>query len=284
MNDIQKTEFEILKHTVAICDDLGLKYFLVCGSALGAVKYKGFIPWDDDIDIALYRDDYEIFCKEAQRRLPDYLFLQNSNSDKYFPAFYSKIRDSRTTYIEKSVKGIDMHHGVYIDVFPLDGYVNKKSSESSFERKKQLYLRLLSTSYDIKFERGIKGKVLDFLLNLTNIKMFYRVINKSFNKFLSSYKIDNSQLVCNHGNWQGRLEYAPKEQYGEGVMATFEGLSVRIPEKYDEYLTQKYGDWRADLPEDQRVGHHYYTVCDVDRPYTDYVKVSSFGKVSIVNI
>ena len=79
-------------------------------------------------------------------------------------------------------------------------------------------------------------------------------------------------MICNHGNWQKSLEYAPKEHYGQGTTAEFEGMTVRIPEQYDEYLTRKYGDWRAELPPEQRVGHHYYTLMDLDTPYTQVMK------------
>jgi lipopolysaccharide cholinephosphotransferase len=72
MNKLQSLEFDMLKEFVRICDDLGLKYYLVCGSALGAAKYGGFIPWDDDVDEALPRPDYEIFCEKAQSMLPDH--------------------------------------------------------------------------------------------------------------------------------------------------------------------------------------------------------------------
>jgi phosphorylcholine metabolism protein LicD len=98
-------------------------------------------------------------------------------------------------------------------------------------------------------------------------------------KLLSAWHIEDSKFWCNHGNWQGRLEYAPREQYGDGVMMKFEGLEVRVPELYDQYLTQKYGDWRADLPPEEQVGHHYYEILDLERPYTDYIKsVSRDGR------
>ena len=69
MNELQKIEFDLLKIFVEICQKLNLNYYLVCGTALGAVKYNGFIPWDDDIDVALCREDYEIFCQKAQQLL-----------------------------------------------------------------------------------------------------------------------------------------------------------------------------------------------------------------------
>ena len=101
-------------------------------------------------------------------------------------------------------------------------------------------------------------------------KFFSRHVEKMV-KRLSEYSVYDSQIWCNHGNWQGTLEYAPKEQYGNGALASFEGLAVVIPEKYDEYLTQKYGQWRNDLPDDQKEGHHYHTVCDCNKPYSEYV-------------
>ena len=91
MNKLQEIEFEMLKEFVRICDELNLTYYLVCGSALGAVKYKGFIPWDDDLDVALPRPDYEIFCQKAQSMLPSHLFLQNYKTDANYPLFMSKI-------------------------------------------------------------------------------------------------------------------------------------------------------------------------------------------------
>ena len=94
MTPIQKKVLQILQSFMQICDQLQLKYFLVCGSALGAVKYGGFVPWDDDVDVALFRNDYERFCKEAPALLPEQLFLQNFQSDPAFPAIYGKLRNS----------------------------------------------------------------------------------------------------------------------------------------------------------------------------------------------
>ena len=91
MTELQSVEFSLLKSFVNICDELGLTYYLVCGSALGAVKYSGFIPWDDDIDVALPRNDYELFCEKAPALLPAGYFLQNHKTDKNYPRIYSKI-------------------------------------------------------------------------------------------------------------------------------------------------------------------------------------------------
>ena len=137
MNELQKVEYSLLRNFISVCDRLGLAYYLVCGTALGAVKYGGFIPWDDDVDVALTRADYNIFCEKAQQLLPDYIFLQNYKTDSAFPSLYTKLRDSRTTFIEESAKSLPINHGVYIDVFPLDGYPENKKAITRFEKKKK---------------------------------------------------------------------------------------------------------------------------------------------------
>ena len=135
MTELQQIEKNILACALEIVDRLHLTYFLVCGSALGAVKYNGFIPWDDDIDIAMPRKDYTAFCEKAGELLPPHLFLQNCHTEKNFPYIFSKIRDSRTTYIEKGMAGLDINHGVYIDVFPLDGYPVELKEQRWLENK-----------------------------------------------------------------------------------------------------------------------------------------------------
>lgn len=276
MNDLQKTEFEILKHAIRVCNELNLTYYLVCGSALGAVKYQGFIPWDDDVDIALPRSDYEIFCKQAQQLLPEYLFLQNWKTEKRFPAIFSKIRDSRTTYVEKSMAHLPIHHGVYIDVFPIDGYPNTPEKQKCIERVKKVFTLLTRGCFVL--ERSWKEKLFFIAERMLFLHKYPAVYARAFERIIAAYPTEQSAVWCNHGNWQGKLEYAPAWHYGEGQWANFEGLQVRIPQNYDEYLTQKYGNWRDDLPPEQKKGHHYYTVCDCNRPYTQYVKLLSGGK------
>ena len=139
MTNLQKIEFGILKEFIRICEILNLKYYIVCGSALGAVKYGGFIPWDDDIDVALPREDYEVFLCEAPKYLPEHLFLQTYKTDPKIPVIYAKLRNSNTTYIENSCKSIDMNHGIYIDIFPLDGYPVALKEQKKLERAKLFY-------------------------------------------------------------------------------------------------------------------------------------------------
>ena len=279
MNSLQQTEFNILKEFVRICDELELTYFLVCGSALGAAKYKGFIPWDDDIDVGMPREDYDIFCAKAQKMLPEHLFLQNYQTDKYYPLIFSKIRNCNTTFIEKSYATSNINHGIYIDVFPLDGYPENERLKAKIEREKKRYLLTRLCCLDVP--RSWKTALLVTAQRLFGIHKNPRKFVERFEKQIKQYPTSESTVWCNHGNWQGELEYAPKEQYGEGIFVDFEGLRVRIPEKYDEYLIQKYGDWREDPPESEKEGHHYHFICDTRRSYKDYVVKKSEGKIKL---
>lgn len=271
MTELQEKELELLKAFIDICEQLKLKYYLVCGSALGAAKYNGFIPWDDDIDVALPRDDYEKFLVEAPKYLTKNLFLQNYRTDPFFPHVFSKLRDSNTTFIENNMSHINMNHGVSIDVFPIDGYPKKKSEKLILRYKKkflswQFYCALGDETQPFKVR--FRNKIFRiFGFHKRTFKPLARLDN-----LISKYNTCDSEIWCNHGNWQGELEYAPKCQYGNGVMAKFEGIDVRIPENYDAYLTQKYGDWRAELPKKDQKSHHNYFIIDLDKPYTEYIK------------
>ena len=277
MNKLQQIEFEMLEAFVAVCEKLKLKYYLVCGSALGAVKYGGFIPWDDDIDVALPRADYEVFCNEAQKYLPKHIFLQNYRMDKNFPSLGSKLRNSNTTYIEIPHKNLNMHQGVFIDVFPLDGVSESNRDKEKIDRAKRQYIRRKAVK--LHYERfkgknliGIRTNIMYLLYRLFG---FYSDTSKYVEKCekeISKYDTFKYNIWCNHVDYIPGKEHEPGEFYGDGTLSTFEGLQVRIPKKYDEYLTQRYGDWRADLPEDQKVGHHYYEICDLEHPYTDYIE------------
>lgn len=268
MTPFQKKVFQILQIFTHICDQLQLKYFLVCGSALGTVKYGGFVPWDDDVDVALFRNDYERFCKEAPALLPEYLFLQNFQSDPAFPAIYSKLRNSETTCIEESVAALPINHGISIDIFPLDGYPTNKKEQERLERKKAWFVRKLSIPC-VRPERW-KEAVVNPLRALGFGKNTAQTA-AAFTALISVWPVESSNVIANHGNWQGHLEYHRKGIYGDGSDGIFEGLPVRLPEDCDAYLKQKYGDYWQDPPPDKQRSHHRYLKLDTERPYTEYL-------------
>lgn len=270
MNSLQAKEFELLNIFVDICEKLNLKYFLVCGSALGAVKYNGFIPWDDDVDVALVREDYEIFLDKAQEYLPSNIFLQNYRTDKEYPGLGSKLRDSNTTFIEKEALKFNINHGVYIDIFPLDGYPVNTDEQKAFEKNKWHYYRRRYVRLNPFVHRDI---------GLTITSLLYRVFGAFSNTSTACRKIeeiqksidfDKSEYWCNYANSMFKAEYVKKDIYGNGKMVLFEGKEMRVPEKYEEYLTSKYGDYKKDPPLEKQKATHGYIV-DLDNSYTKYL-------------
>lgn len=269
MNALQEKSFELLRQVVLICEKWNISYYLVCGTALGAVKYQGFIPWDDDIDVGFLRPDYERFLEIASGELPEWCFLQNYRTERMFCHTFTKIRDSRTTFIESGAKNLPINHGIYVDIFPIDGYPNRKCERVIFEIRQKLLNRvrfsILTDSNNPKIRKRNK------ILRALGLHFFCKKAITALERMYASYSLETSDYWCNYGNWQGKLEYAPKWHYGKGAWAVFEGLRVRIPEKYDAYLTQKYGDWRNDPPLDKQKSHHISVICDPDRSYTEYI-------------
>lgn len=272
MNQLQQVELNILKEFDRVCSILGLPYYLVCGSALGAVKYRGFIPWDDDIDVGMLRDDYNAFVEKAPALLDERFFLQNYRSEPAFPQIYSKLRDSSTTYIEASAAHLRINHGVFIDVFPIDGYPKGRLEKLLLEGRKRAYQSMLLSAYNVP--RAGRSAVLHRLYCMLGIDRRTAKVASRLEGLLSRYPVAESDLMCNHGNWQGVLEYAPSDQYGQGASVLFEGMNICVPEKFHDYLTQKYGDYTKDPPETEQVGHHYFVICDCAKSYECYIEES----------
>lgn len=263
MTELQKREFELLEQFVRVCDALGLTWYLVCGSALGAVKYGGFIPWDDDVDVALPRRDYDIFVEKAQALLPAHVFVQTYGTDPAFPKLFCKLRNSETTYVEAPYRKLNMNHGVFMDVFPLDGYPERGAK--GFERKLRWYLR--QTSCALELPRSGKSALLCTALRLLGCHRRTRTTLKRLEKLLRRYPAEKAPLWCNYGNFRGRPVPMEREIYGDGAEMTFEGLPVCVPAEYDVYLRRLYGDYRADPPEEEQVGHHHYARMDLNVSY-----------------
>lgn len=264
LQGLKAVELELLKEFLRVCEILGLKYYVLGGTLLGAVRHKGFIPWDDDIDIGMPREDYEKFISLGQAYLPENLFVQTFLTDPGYPANFAKIRNSDTTFIETSVRNCNMNHGIYIDIFPLDYYPEKKAFW--FELKKLLLTLRISTVFT---KTKTKGKTRIARWVACVIYPSHRKALERREKLFRSVK--RSELIVNNCGAWGKKEIIPDEWYQEGCLLEFEGLKVRAPKGYDEWLNQVYGDYMQFPPEEKRVTHHYADVIDLKRTYTEYI-------------
>ncbi|MDD6302278.1 MAG: LicD family protein [Bacillales bacterium] len=277
MNDLQKVELDLLKEFVRVCNENNLKYYLIGGTLLGAVRHKGFIPWDDDIDVAMPRKDYNKLMK-LKDEFPSYYFLQNYKTDPHYIYNYAKLRDSRTTYIENFYVCHKINHGVWIDIFPIDAVSKKKKPSKRFRHRFfyvwwNVYLMYLPGLFR-KFHKKTFFK--DLGLNIVALLTFlgnpFHLRNKWLDYYASHRNYDESVLVANYmGNIPNKAAM-PKEFFLDGIEVEFEGNKYIGPKDYDGYLTWVYGDYMKLPPEEKRVGHHYDKGFDLNKGYEEYSK------------
>ena len=265
--ELKQIEKEMLRVFVGVCERLHLRYYLMGGTLLGAVRHQGFIPWDDDIDVGMPREDYEVFLSRGQEYMPNHLFIQSIFSDAEYPMCFAKIRNSETTFIETSVHHLKMNHGVYIDIFPLDYYPDDEAERKRFDKKKSVYDRRILSVFNFSDKKRFTTRGLSCLL-----KLRYPSVKAVVHKRESLYRsVRKSSMIANHGGAWGKKEIMPLDWYGEGALLMFEGMKVSAPTQYHNWLTQVYGDYMQLPPVDKRVSHHHNDVIDLHKSYKEYV-------------
>ncbi len=265
MTALRKIETKMLEEFIAICKKYNFRYYLIGGTCLGAVRHQGFIPWDDDIDVGMPRKDYEDFLKVAQKELSENIFLQTAETDVNYANNFAKLRDSNTTFLETTVKNFNINHGVFIDIFPLDGC----NQTQRFKRKERFYMRGIQCAFYVENSR-LSKKILKKVKRI--VFGNYRKLRDKRDKLLKQLDYDQSMIIANYCGAWGEKEVMPKEVFGDGVFAKFENMDVIIPEKWDEYLTRLYGEYMVFPPEEKRISHHYCEVIDLSKSYREYIK------------
>lgn len=260
LREVQNTQLEILIEFDRICSIYNLKYQLFSGTLLGAIRHKGFIPWDDDIDVAMAREDYEKFLEVCNNELKSKYFLQNYQTDVKFFRQYSKLRINNTKYVEKAYESLDIHQGIFIDIFPMDKVMPNTLRE--FVRCKiLLFVWYINRIRNIGCNSNNKFKnILSRVIQLSN-----KIVKKStFDRF--EYKIltlfNNKETgYFNHMTNKVTKErfnrFLIKEgEFNDTIMYEFEGYKFPIPRNYHKYLTQIYGDYMEFPPAEEQKPHH----------------------------
>lgn len=250
------------------CVKHDLTYYIVSGTLLGAVRHKGFIPWDDDIDVAMPREDYTRLKKLVEEYPNERYVLETSETaaaDFFYT--YGKIYDTSTTLVENT--RCKIRRGIFLDIFPIDGAGKTKEIALSHLRKikfrKQLLLtmttgirrgRSTAKNLAIVFMRAIPDRIIDRKRLLLSIDQLCR-----------RYSVAESNLVgVLIGNWYEK-EIMPLSTFGKPTEYEFENLTVYGVEKADEYLTALYGDWRQLPPVEKRKSHHDFIMIDLEKSY-----------------
>ena len=255
IREIQQMELGIMEYIHEVCHKIGVKYFLAYGSLIGAVRHKGFIPWDDDMDICMLREDYE--------KLQDYLIANpderyevmsyKNNLNYVYP--FMKVQDNHTYLLEEDVR-IDSNMGIYVDIFPVDGYENDanfKNKMTKLIKKRQL------SCYTFKGITNTKS-VLNSLIRYISVIIFYFTNTNKYvaqiEELAKSRKVSDYEEVdyliykdMNKPVWR-------REWLEQVTTGTFEGKEFMIPKNYHEILTSDYGDYMQLPPVELRFSHH----------------------------
>ena len=264
ISEIQQMELGIMEYIHEVCQKIGVKYFLAYGSLIGAVRHKGFIPWDDDMDICMLREDYE--------KLQDYLIANpderyevmsyKNNLNYVYP--FMKVQDNHTYLLEEDVR-IDSNMGIYVDIFPVDGYeddVDFKNKMTKLIKKRQL------SCYTFKGITNTKS-LLNSLIRYISVVIFYFT---NTNKYVEQIdELAKSRAVADYE----QVDYLiykdmnkpvwKREWLKQVIVGTFEGKEFMIPKHYHEILTSDYGDYMQLPPLEQRVSHHDFKLWKITK-------------------
>ena len=270
MTELQKKLLSIMEWFHCLCEEENLVYFAQGGTALGAVRHNGFIPWDDDLDVGMPREDYEKLYKLSMKidKNSRYCIEFPSNKKDYvYP--YAKIYDTTTTLVENT--RYKTKRGIYIDVFPIDGIGNTieegLKNFKRIDRKRNLMCtqicairkgRKFYKNFSILISRCFFGMFLDYKGIISRIECIAKKNDYGKCKYVANI----------YGNWHER-EIINKEWIGTPILCKFENINIYILENSDAYLTRMYGDYMKLPPIEKRCTHHDYISIDLNKPYKE---------------
>ena len=263
---------DVLSVFIRICEAQGLRYFCAGGTAIGAVRHQGMIPWDDDIDVFMPRPDYDRFLALAAHSMPEGYEVLSPYATKDYPMYFAKMCNARTTLLEN--ERIPCVFGLYIDIFPLDGACD--DVETCY-REKRRFKRLMNKLEAVSTHNSF-GEYVGLLTKRREWGRFAvktvafccrswlrRWLLKQMDSIAYGHDYALSSRVVTYSGAYQRQEIYPKAWLETPQMFAFEGLMVNLPHDYDAYLRHFFGDYMTLPPVEQRASHHQKVFFDLDK-------------------
>ncbi|MBB2183432.1 LicD family protein [Lachnospiraceae bacterium MD1] len=261
IKEVQDKLFTILIEVDRICRKHHIRYSLEGGTLLGAIKYKGFVPWDDDIDIVMERKEYEKFLKICRSELKEDFFLQNNRTVRDFPLSYSKIHRKGTLYVQDNTEHLKIHHGLFIDIFPVDHIFLpvlrlQIALIGSLTGARGMKLNRLYKKKEEITKNRLKLWIYQILalLPLRWINVSIDLICNILNPFPCKYYYE----LCNPNR---KFRPLNRKVYQELIEMEFMGLRFLVSKHYRAFLKSRFGDIRKLPPEEERRPSHNIIRC-----------------------
>lgn len=265
IKETQQISLEIL-HTVAeICEEQHLRYALIYGTLIGAVRHHGYIPWDDDVDIMMPRPDYDKLLVYLKDHIQEYPHLQVFNRDECpeYPYMITRISDDRYVIEMANEKPFGM--GVFIDIYPYDGLGKTKDEAIKYGLKGD---RLSSLCYQSTRKHFAIETTTSPIRKIAKLPVYLYAKLRGKDCFQDKLEqlarvkgYDDSEYVgCVIWLSWGEKDIFPREWFDETIMMPFDKYEFRVPKEYDRVLRHEYGDYMKLPPEKDRVGHHFFKV------------------------
>ena len=270
MKKVWALQLDLVKQIEAVCQRHNLTYYIIGGALIGAIRHKGYIPWDDDIDVALKRDDYNVFVKKAQEELNEPYFLQTPVTDPSFYRPFVIIRNSNGTCISKGDQKLDCNNGICVHIFPLDGYEDNLSCRlfkfiAHVKRTCAMLTYNIKSAKDKLTYRRLMYFARVFILPF-GIQRSFRKINEACTRRSAKYK---GQIGTQYTHFDKMCWTWDASLFDEVINVPFEYTTLPIPKGYHEILTATYGDYMQFPPVEKRGNKHSFEF-EPDVPYKEY--------------
>lgn len=257
------------RHFIEICEKHGLQYYACAGTCLGAVRHKGMIPWDDDVDVCMPRRDFEKLMALGDTLRPDFEIVDYHTP--YYCEPFAKFCDAGTTVVE--TPEFPAIFGVYVDIFPMDE-VGDEAVAYKLQRRKNKYFARYRGTFRILTPGLLAGMISRFEFRSLAAALYYATIGRHRrDRYLAKYLSVESLIQTQRGDkcmyyggfYGFRRELCDKKWFGRGKKVPFEDFTVTVPEDSDAYLTQFYGDYMVPPPVEFRGSHHSRLFVDLGR-------------------
>lgn len=277
MEPLQAKCLEMAEYFVQFCKENDLLCYLCGGGAIGTLRHKGFIPWDDDLDFFMPRKDYEKLAQLWPQKADSRYQLSKSNENYIDRNLFITIRDTQTTCIKPYQQDLDIPHGLALDVLPLDYY-----PANGLSRKKQVIAALVYSLFCAQTIPEKHGGIMKLgsqaLLALVPSKKLRYKIWKKAEVEMTKYTKEESDGITElcSGPYYMKKKY-PISSFDDALWLPFEETELPIPVGYDAYLKTAFGDYMTPPPVEKQVAHHDVVLIDLEKSYTHY-KGEYYGK------